>query len=113
MRGSMALASGQHHYLLVQNVSRFGVGGKTPGAPVRPGERVTVNLPNVGLFDGTVRWQGNGRVGIQLDRAIDPEKIQFYSDHLEPRETEYKVAERFRPVEKAWRPGLGKFGRKK
>ncbi|MGD9811759.1 MAG: PilZ domain-containing protein [Sphingobium sp.] len=109
-RGSMKLASGRQHYLLIQNISRFGIGAKFSADRLSVGETVTITIPAVGQFTGTIRWQSAGRVGIQLDSAVNAEAIQFHNkDHIETKDSySYRVAERFRPVATTWRPGFGK-----
>lgn len=36
------------------------------------GERVAVDLRNIGTVEGVVAWAMPGRIGIMFDRAIDP-----------------------------------------
>ena len=54
----------------VRNLSPLGMMAECPVRPIC-GERVLVELRNIGWIDGTVTWVANNRFGVVFDREID------------------------------------------
>ncbi len=63
--------SGEQGEVRIRNLS---AGGLMAEAPVRVarGERVEVQLRNIGWIGGNVAWVAEGRIGIAFDHPIDP-----------------------------------------
>lgn len=59
----------------VRNLSE---GGLMVDCPVvrEPGTAVTLNVRGIGVVSGKVAWCTEGRIGIALDRPIDPKKAR-------------------------------------
>ncbi len=55
----------------IKNLSAGGLMAETPLRVVR-GEKVEINLRNIGLISGNVAWVTEGRIGIAFDHPIDP-----------------------------------------
>jgi hypothetical protein len=55
----------------IKNLSAGGLMAETPTRVVR-GEKVEINLRNVGWISGNVAWITEGRMGIAFDHPIDP-----------------------------------------
>ncbi len=55
----------------IKNLSAGGLMAETPIRVVR-GEKVEINLRNVGWISGNVAWITEGRMGIAFDHPIDP-----------------------------------------
>ncbi len=62
-------------------------GGLMAEAPVRVsrGEKIEVNLRNIGWISGHVAWVAEGRLGIAFDHAIDPKEAR------KPASTEHEL----------------------
>lgn len=56
--------------LLIVNLSARGLMARTDAA-YAVGERMHVTLPVVGVVVAEIRWSLGGRIGCELDRAID------------------------------------------
>ena len=109
LRGSVLMPSGQRHNLLIQNVSRHGIGGRFTGQRLAAGDAVTVEIANIGTFRGRVQWQSETRIGLCLDDELDVEDIRFRNGKLIDGKGEgYQVPHRAMPVRSTWRPGFGK-----
>lgn len=57
--------------ITVVNLSPHGFMARTD-VEVGVGERVSVTLPVVGVIAAAVRWSLGGRIGCQLEQAIEP-----------------------------------------
>jgi len=57
-------------YLLVVNMSAMGLMARCDAA-YRPGDRLTITLPVVGIVVAEIRWALGGRFGCELDTPID------------------------------------------
>ena len=55
----------------IRNLSAGGLMAEAP-MPVARGEKVEVNLRNIGWISGSVAWVSEGRLGIAFDHPIDP-----------------------------------------
>lgn len=55
----------------IRNLSAGGLMAEAP-IPVARGEKVEVNLRNIGWISGSVAWVSEGRLGIAFDHPIDP-----------------------------------------
>ena len=55
----------------IKNLSAGGLMAETPIRVAR-GEKVEINLRNVGWISGNVAWITEGRMGIAFDHPIDP-----------------------------------------
>jgi hypothetical protein len=55
----------------IKNLSAGGLMAETPLRVVR-GEKVEINLRNIGWISGNVAWVTEGRIGIAFDHPIDP-----------------------------------------
>jgi len=109
MRGTITLSGGGSHDILVQNISRKGIGIKFPGQALNIGEMVRIDVPALGVFHGTVRWHVKGRAGIELSEEIDPASARFQNAGLVARENnKFQVADRFQPSTTTYRPGFGR-----
>lgn len=60
-----------HHQVRVRNLSSGGLMAEFD-QPVAIGTAVQIDLRGIGAVDGRVAWTTQGRVGIALDREIDP-----------------------------------------
>lgn len=94
---------------IASNVSTSGLGGKTSLA-LKPGERVTLHLPNEELLTATVRWCAKGRFGVSLDQPIDPSTVRLSEDkkltvNASPAQPQPQF-ELFRHVSSTHRPGF-------
>lgn len=74
-RGRAILPDGTPLSLLIVNISSMGLMARCEGN-FAPGDRLTFVLPVVGGVDAEVRWALGGRIGCELDRAID--LAQYY-----------------------------------
>lgn len=96
--------------ILVRNLSHRGIGARTSGSPPIEGEEVMLQLDGRAMI-GRVRWVRGDRFGIHLRDPIGEEdrivKTPWaWTDHSAPA---FHVAERFKPVAKAWRPSVTGF----
>lgn len=59
-------------------IRNLSAGGLMAEAPLRVarGEKVEINLRNVGWISGTVAWVAEGRLGIAFDHTIDPKIVR-------------------------------------
>jgi PilZ domain len=59
-------------------IRNLSAGGLMAEAPLRVarGEKVEINLRNVGWISGTIAWVAEGRLGIAFDHAIDPKIVR-------------------------------------
>ena len=55
----------------IRNLSAGGLMAEAP-VQVARGDKLDVNLRNVGWVPGTVAWVAEGRIGIAFDHPIDP-----------------------------------------
>lgn len=62
---------GQENAVRIKNLSAGGLMAETPIRVAR-GEKVEINLRNVGWISGNVAWITEGRMGIAFDHPIDP-----------------------------------------
>ncbi len=58
------------HKVKVRNLSGGGMMAEGP-VPVVPGNRLQINLRNIGWVDGAVAWVQENRFGIAFDREIN------------------------------------------
>ena len=80
-------SSSNENEVRIRNLS---AGGLMAEAPVRVarGEKVEINLRNIGWISGSVVWVSEGRLGIAFDHSIDPadaRKPAKTSEHDMPR----------------------------
>ena len=61
----------QENDVRIKNLSAGGLMAETPIRVAR-GEKVEINLRNVGWISGSVAWITEGRMGIAFDHPIDP-----------------------------------------
>ena len=71
-------------------IRNLSAGGLMAEAPViaKRGDKVELELRNVGHVTGNVAWVAQGRLGIAFDHAIDPKLVRMQpekSRHLMPR----------------------------
>jgi hypothetical protein len=94
--------------IIVRNVSRWGMGGRTRSQPLEPGESVTLSLGGESV-KGEVRWVRKDSFGVRFDREIDPTRFKFAGKSWEcvnpPLDTGH-VFDRFRPSTDCRRPGV-------
>ncbi len=59
-------------------IRNLSAGGLMAEAPLRVarGEKVEINLRNVGWISGTVAWVAEGRLGIAFEHSIDPKIVR-------------------------------------
>lgn len=95
---------GRSHEAFVKNISRFGLGGSGCHA-IAGGQHVTVILPDIATFTGTVRWAAHGKFGILLDQEVEPELVRFVpaKNQAAPK---FQVSPLHRPVTDWSRPGF-------
>lgn len=95
--------------IYIRNLSSRGIGGRTRGIAPLEGEEVFLQLESRTLV-GRVRWVRGDRFGIHLRDPIEGE-IRAASSPWPRAEgsTGFQVADRFKPAEKAWRPGVTKI----
>ena len=77
------------HRVKVRNLSEGGMMAEG-AAPVQRGEKVSVELRNVGKVDGVVAWLQGNRFGIAFTDNIDPKQVRApvgNSDIASPRFT--------------------------
>lgn len=58
----------------IRNISAGGLMAETP-LPIGRGERVEIDLPNIGYIGGKVIWAAEGKLGIAFDHPINPADI--------------------------------------
>jgi|GEM_PF-1784071 len=58
----------------VVNISAGGLMAVVPPEPKLDG-RVTITIHDLGCFGGQIVWARDGRIGVQFDAAIDPERL--------------------------------------
>ena len=63
------------HLARVRNLSAGGMMVEISN-PFEKGDELTVELRGVGVVTGRVAWALNGRIGIALDKPIDPAKAR-------------------------------------
>ncbi|WEK01224.1 MAG: PilZ domain-containing protein [Candidatus Sphingomonas phytovorans] len=56
--------------LLIVNISALGLMARCD-VPYKVGDRLTVTLPIVGVITAEIRWLLGGRIGCELDQAIE------------------------------------------
>ncbi len=59
----------------IRNLSAGGLMAEAP-VQVARGEKVELNLRNVGWISGVVAWVAEGRIGIAFDHPIDPKAVR-------------------------------------
>lgn len=59
----------------VRNLSSGGMMAEL-GTPFEPGDRLALELRGIGAVEGTVRWREAGRIGIEFDMTIDPQRAR-------------------------------------
>jgi PilZ domain len=59
----------------VRNLSAGGLMAEAPLMASR-GERVEIELRNIGWISGSVAWLAEGRIGISFDHPIDPKEAR-------------------------------------
>lgn len=93
--------------IIVRNLSSRGIGARARGLLPIEGEEVFLLLDNQELV-GRVRWVRGDKFGIYLRDPIDnPDESRISPWPLrEEAKPGFQVADRFKPVEKAWRPRL-------
>ncbi|MGN6375237.1 MAG: PilZ domain-containing protein [Sphingomonas sp.] len=57
--------------LIIANISALGLMARCTG-PFKPGDRLRLKLPVIGVIALEVRWADDGRIGCQLDQPIAP-----------------------------------------
>ncbi len=67
------------HRVRVRNLSDGGMMGEGP-APVKRGNRVEVELRNIGKVGGNVAWVQDQRFGIAFDEEIDSQRARKPAD---------------------------------
>lgn len=98
--------------ILVRNISSRGLGARTRGAVPAEGEEVHLQLDGRSLV-GRVRWVRGDRFGVFLRDPFDTQIQPVTHPWSRPTESTptFHVADRFKPVGKAWRPGVVGFKR--
>ena len=99
--------------ILVRNISASGIGARARGAPPHIGEQIVIAFDGIGRYQASVRWVSGNLFGAELTQRIDPSVFHFSSDWHNrplPKPEPHFVPERFRPVSRAWRPGLKVLG---
>lgn len=91
----------------MRNLSEKGLGGKVQGAPPRPGEEVVIRFEGREMV-GRVRWVKGARFGVHLRDAIDGDHPAVTPPWPRAKNASpgFHVFDRFKPVEKPWRPGV-------
>lgn len=64
-------ASNAQGEVRIRNLSAGGLMAEAP-VQVARGEKVELNLRNIGWISGVVAWVAEGRIGIAFDHPIDP-----------------------------------------
>lgn len=65
----------EEHRVKIRNLSAGGVMAEAP-LKVARGERIAVNLRNVGWVEGTVAWVQDNRFGVAFAEEVDPTAIR-------------------------------------
>ena len=60
----------------VRNLSAGGMMAETGGAEVSQGDRLTIELRNVGAVKGSVAWTQDDRFGVAFDTESDPKIVR-------------------------------------
>ena len=60
----------------VRNLSAGGMMAETGGAEASQGDRLTIELRNVGAVKGSVAWTQDDRFGVAFDTEIDPKIVR-------------------------------------
>jgi PilZ domain len=64
-------ASNEQGEVRIRNLSAGGLMAEAP-VQVARGEKVELNMRNIGWISGVVAWVAEGRIGIAFDHPIDP-----------------------------------------
>lgn len=99
---------------VIRDISSGGLGGRC-NATLEPGDIIEIQRQGFGRFEAEVRWVRNGHFGAQLtsDLRIDTKTVETLAfngknwDRDVNKPLENHVFTRFRPVQKAYRPGIG------
>lgn len=93
--------------ILVRNISSRGLGARTSGVLPVEGEEVHLELNGQSLV-GHVRWVRGDRFGIHLRDPLDAQTQSVANRWWRKGQTtpSFQVAQRFKPVNKAWRPSV-------
>lgn len=71
LTAAIAVAGGPPQDVRIRNLSAEGLMAEL-GRAVEPGTAVTLDLRGIGTVSGQVAWSTEGRIGITLNRPIDP-----------------------------------------
>lgn len=92
--------------IIIRNMSSRGIGARTRDILPMEGEEVFVLLDGHELV-GRVRWVQGDRFGIYLRDPIDrPDQRKSPWPSRDMVKARFQVPDRFKPVEKAWRPSV-------
>lgn len=75
--------AGEVHRVKVRNLSEGGMMAEG-AAPVQRGDKVSVELRNVGKVDGVVAWLQGDRFGVAFAETIDPKLVRAPVGDAEP-----------------------------
>lgn len=103
LAGQMRLEDGTIVKMRVRNLSSHGMGGKAE-EPIAPHQAVELLLTGIGPVAGRVAWVRGDQFGVRLDQEIDPALATFAAPS--PRESDFVVPLRNRPVTDFKRPGV-------
>ncbi|OYY67471.1 PilZ domain-containing protein [Sphingomonas sp. 28-63-12] len=56
--------------MVIVNMSAMGLMARCE-SQYQPGDRLSINLPVIGVVVAQIRWSLGGRIGCELDQAID------------------------------------------
>ena len=112
LTATMHSARHEEQPILVRNISSRGLGARARGIVPAEGEEVRLKLDGRSLV-GRVRWVRGDRFGIHLRDLFDADIQPITHPWSRPAQSapSFQVADRFKPAEKAWRPGVVGFKR--
>ena len=74
MRRATAMIDGFEEEIRLRNISVTGALVECR-RPLAPGTHLAIDIVGVGPASGTVKWAGNGKLGVQFDREFDLSRL--------------------------------------
>lgn len=83
----------EEHRVKIRNLSAGGVMAEAP-LKVARGERIAVNLRNVGWVEGTVAWVQDNRFGVAFVEEVDPAAVRVAPTAPSPAQANTRILKR-------------------
>lgn len=89
MHGALTLAyMDTPQRVRIRNLSKGGVMVEST-LPVEMGERLVIELPNIGAVRGRAAWVVEGRFGVAFDAEVDPNQVRRKVEITSPKNEAY------------------------